>query len=70
MLHDSLPADLQINPELVTEILTRFMRVEIRRAGFSRVVVGLSGGIDSSVVTYLAARCARAGKRAGGHHTL
>jgi NAD+ synthase len=56
MLHDSLPADLRINPELVTEILTRFIRVEIRRAGFGRAVVGLSGGIDSSVVTYLAAR--------------
>jgi NAD+ synthase len=56
MLHDSLPADLRINPELVTEILTRFVRVEIRRAGFGRAVVGLSGGIDSSVVTYLAAR--------------
>ena len=29
---------------------------EIRRAGFERAVVGLSGGIDSSVVTFLAAR--------------
>jgi NAD+ synthase len=47
---------LQINPELVTEILCRFIRAEIRRAGFERAVVGLSGGIDSSVVTYLCAR--------------
>ncbi len=50
------PADLGINPELVTQILCRFIRNEIHRAGFGRAVVGLSGGIDSSTVAYLAAR--------------
>jgi NAD+ synthase len=49
-------ACLKINPELVAEILCRFIRTEIRRAGFERAVVGLSGGIDSSVVTFLCAR--------------
>ncbi|MBN2476255.1 MAG: NAD+ synthase [Pirellulales bacterium] len=48
--------DLKIHPELVAEILCRFIRNEIHRAGFERAVVGLSGGIDSSVVTYLATR--------------
>jgi NAD+ synthase len=47
---------LKINAELVTEILCRFIRTEIRRAGFERAVVGLSGGIDSSVVTFLCAQ--------------
>jgi NAD+ synthase len=47
--------DLAVHAELVTAILTRFIRAEIRRAGFQRAVVGLSGGIDSSVVTFLAA---------------
>ena len=47
---------LKINGELVTEILCRFIRTEIHRAGFQRAVVGLSGGIDSSVVTFLCAR--------------
>ena len=47
---------LKINPELVADILCRFIRTEIRRAGFERAVVGLSGGIDSSVVTFLCAR--------------
>jgi NAD+ synthase len=47
---------LKINAELVTKILSRFIRVEIHRAGFDRVVVGLSGGIDSSVVTFLCVR--------------
>jgi len=50
------PVDLNINAPLVTEILCRFIRNEIHRAGFRRAVVGLSGGIDSSTVTYLAAR--------------
>ena len=48
---EPLEVDLSINAELATAILTRFIRSEIRRAGFSRAVVGLSGGIDSSVVT-------------------
>lgn len=47
---------LSINPSLVEAMLVRFVRAEIHRAGFSRAVVGLSGGIDSTVVTYLAAR--------------
>jgi NAD+ synthase len=56
MAHEPSAADLAINCELVTAILTRFIRTEIRRAGFQRAVMGLSGGIDSSVVTFLAAR--------------
>jgi NAD+ synthase len=56
MPDDSLHANLKINPVLVTEILTRFIRVEITRTGFNRAVLGLSGGIDSSVVVALAAR--------------
>ncbi|MEZ6071313.1 MAG: NAD+ synthase [Pirellulales bacterium] len=47
---------LQVNPELVEAILTRFIRNEIQRTGFTRAVVGLSGGLDSSTVVYLAAR--------------
>ncbi len=45
-----------MNRPLVTDILCRFIRNEIHRAGFRHAVVGLSGGIDSSVVTFLAAR--------------
>ena len=57
MNHDELADNyLKINGELVTEILCRFIRTEIHRAGFQRAVVGLSGGIDSSVVTFLCAR--------------
>ena len=53
---DPLQADLAINPALAEKILVRFIRNEITRTGFRRAVLGLSGGIDSSVVTYLAVK--------------
>jgi NAD+ synthase len=56
MTPEPVAVDLAINAELVAAILTRFIQSEIRRAGFGRAVVGLSGGIDSTVVTTLAAR--------------
>ncbi len=48
--------DLRINPELVTRILTGFIADEVRKIGFERVILGLSGGIDSALVAYLSAR--------------
>jgi NAD+ synthase len=63
-MNELAEACLTINPELVAEILCRFICLEIRRAGFERAVVGLSGGIDSSVVASL---CARA---LGPHNVL
>ncbi|CAN5913911.1 hypothetical protein BH11GEM1_BH11GEM1_04230 [soil metagenome] len=50
------PPTLDIDPELVEEWLVRFLRDEMRRRGFERVVVGVSGGVDSAVTAYLAAR--------------
>lgn len=47
---------LTIDCNLVSNVLTRFIVNEIERTGFHRAVVGLSGGIDSSVVTFLAAK--------------
>src|SRR3990170_1442844 len=46
---------LEINTDLARRILTEFLRTEIQRAGFTRAVVGVSGGLDSSVACYLAA---------------
>src|SRR5881398_1950728 len=46
---------LAINPELVRKILVRFIQNEVRKVGFERVVLGLSGGVDSSLVATLAA---------------
>ena len=49
-----MPADLTINTDLVTNLLTRFIHSEITRTGYTRAVLGLSGGIDSALVAYLA----------------
>jgi NAD+ synthase len=46
--------DLSIDTNLSRKILTGFVQTEITRAGFSRAVVGLSGGVDSSLSCYLA----------------
>jgi NAD+ synthase len=56
MKADASGDELSIHPALVEQILVRFIRNEITRTGFRRAVMGLSGGIDSSVVAYLAVR--------------
>jgi NAD+ synthetase len=50
------PPPLEIDPTLVEQWLVSFIRDEMRRRGFERAVIGLSGGVDSAVTTYLAAR--------------
>ncbi len=52
---DADPA-LRIDPGRVTSILTSFLRSESGRTGRTRLVVGLSGGLDSSVAASLAVR--------------
>ncbi|HLE13782.1 MAG TPA: NAD+ synthase [Anaerolineales bacterium] len=47
--------DLSIDTDLARKILAGFLHTEITRAGFSRAVIGLSGGIDSALACYLAA---------------
>jgi len=46
--------DLTINTDVARQILTGFIRSEITRVGYSRAVVGLSGGIDSALSLVLA----------------
>jgi NAD+ synthase len=46
--------DLTINTAVARQILTGFIRSEITRVGFSRAVIGLSGGIDSALSFALA----------------
>jgi NAD+ synthase len=47
--------DLKINTDLARHILTGFLQAEITRAGYSRAILNLSGGIDSTLSCYLAA---------------
>ncbi len=46
---------LELNPSLTRRLLVDFIRVELARFGFQRGVLGLSGGVDSSLVACLAA---------------
>ncbi len=46
----------RLDDEAVVSVLCRGLRREVQRAAFSKVVLGLSGGIDSTLVAYLAAR--------------
>lgn len=48
--------DLTINTDVACQILTGFIHSEVTRAGFSRAVVGLSGGLDSALSCALAVR--------------
>jgi NAD+ synthetase len=50
------PPPLEVDAALLEDWLTRFLRDEMSRRGFTRAVVGISGGVDSAVTAYLAAR--------------
>ncbi len=50
------PPPLEIDAALLTDWLIHFLRDEMGRRGFSKAVVGVSGGVDSAVTAYLAVR--------------
>jgi NAD+ synthetase len=47
---------LALDAALTEQFLMRFLQDEFARRGFHKAIVGLSGGVDSAVTTYLAAR--------------
>jgi len=49
------PPPLQIDPGLTRQWLVSFLREEFERRGFDKAVVGVSGGVDSAVTTFLSA---------------
>src|SRR5581483_171368 len=50
------PPPLTIDAPLVERWLTTFVREELARRGFQKAVVGISGGVDSAVTAFLAAK--------------
>ncbi len=50
-----LPDELAIDTDVARRIVGGFIREQLRQTGFERLVLGLSGGIDSALVAYLAA---------------
>jgi NAD+ synthase len=47
--------DLSINTDVARQILTGFLRSEVRRVGFTHAIINLSGGLDSALSCALAA---------------
>lgn len=57
-----LPPELAIDTAIARRVIAQFIRGQLRQAGFERLVLGLSGGIDSGLVAYLAAEAIGAEK--------
>ena len=50
-----LPPELLIDAALARRIIAEFVRGHLRQTGFERVIVNLSGGLDSALVAFLVA---------------
>jgi len=48
--------DLNINTDLAQKIITGFIRTELNRVGFTKALMGISGGIDSALSLYLSTK--------------
>lgn len=56
MAATALPPLPAIEPSQAIDVIVAFIRSQMAQTGFSRLVVGLSGGVDSATVAFLAAR--------------
>jgi NAD+ synthetase len=56
LVEQGTPPPLAIDAPMVEQWLVTFLQDEFARRGFTRAVVGLSGGVDSAVTAFLAAR--------------
>ena len=57
-----LPDELAIDTDVARRVISGFIRGQLAQAGFERLVLGLSGGIDSGLVAYLVAEAIGADK--------
>src|SRR5258708_30767741 len=56
---------LHINTDLAKKIIVSFIRDGVSKVGFNKAVLGLSGGIDSALVAFLAVEALGAKKEVG-----
>jgi NAD+ synthase len=66
--HDAafeLPPELAIDTDVARRVIAEFIRGQLEQAGFDRLVLGLSGGIDSAVVAFLVAEAIGADRLLG-----
>jgi len=50
---DHIAEKLRIDPQVARDVLVRFIADAVHKLRFERVVLGISGGIDSALVAYL-----------------
>jgi len=50
-----LPPELLIDTGVARQIIGEFIRGHLKQTGFERMVLALSGGLDSALVAYLIA---------------
>lgn len=53
---EELPPLPELDPAQTVEVITAFIRSQLEQTGFERLVVGLSGGVDSATAAHLGAR--------------
>ncbi|MBI4251285.1 MAG: NAD+ synthase [Candidatus Tectomicrobia bacterium] len=58
-------AELELEERLTVDLLAGFLRDEVTKVGVRKLVLGLSGGIDSSLSAFLAARAMGPGNVTG-----
>jgi NAD+ synthase len=51
----SMPPELAIDTDVARRVIGEFIRAQLRQAGFTKALLGLSGGIDSALVAFLVA---------------
>ncbi len=60
-----LSEDMKINAPFVEKILTSFIKDELSKFNYKKGIIGLSGGLDSSVCALLAAKALKPGNVIG-----
>ncbi|OGL64907.1 MAG: NAD(+) synthetase [Candidatus Tectomicrobia bacterium RIFCSPLOWO2_12_FULL_69_37] len=58
-------AELELEERLTVDLLAGFVRDEVTKVGVKKLVLGLSGGVDSSLSAFLAARAMGPGNVTG-----